>query len=137
MTAVPAKPFFMHKVTVKIGDDTFEEALSTIRLVPTTPRATFKGLGGNVHKFIGTPAWVCNATFAQDLKSAASLHKTIGRAEPGTPLDLELTAQDGGDTVKVTILTEPTDIGGDIDTVPTASVPLEVDGQPEFIAPTP
>lgn len=135
MSNIPAAPYFMNRCTVKLGADTFEEAFSSIRLVPTTPKATFKGLGGNAHKFAGTPEWVCNATFAQDMTSAVSLHKLLHTSAPGTELQLELVPVDGGDIVTCTIVTEPSDIGGDVDTVPTSSVALGVNGQPERTAP--
>lgn len=137
MADVPAAPFLMSDVSVKIGADTYEEALSICRFVPTTPKAMFKGLGGNVHKFVGTPSWVANWTFAQDTKSAQSLHKLLNATAPGTPLAVELVAQDGGDVIAATILAEPTDIGGELDTVPTAAVALDVDGQVTRTTPEP
>lgn len=130
----PVKPFYMYDVTVKIGDDTYEEALSSIKFTPTTPKATFKGLGKNVHTFVGTPTWVSAWAFAQDLESAVSLHRLLHTSAPGTPLEVELIATEAGEKVTATILTEPGEIGGDLETVPTAAVTLAVDGQVERVA---
>jgi hypothetical protein len=120
----------MYDVNVQIGADTYQEALTSVLLTPTTPKATFKGLGKNVHTFVGTPTWVAGLTFAQDFTSAVSLHKTLHTADPGTELELKLTPVAGGETVTVTILTEPGAMGGDLETVPTAAVSLGVKGQP-------
>lgn len=130
MSAIEAQPILLNNVTVKLGADTYEEALTTCQLVPTTPKVVFAGLGGNTKTLLGVPSWIANLTFAQDLTSGASLHKLLHTSPPGTPLAMELIAVADGDKVTATIVTEPGAIGGDVNTVPSASVALGVNGQP-------
>ncbi len=131
---IPAAPYFMYDVTVKLGADTYEEALTSVKFTPTTPKVTFKGLAKNSKTFVGTPTWVSALTFAQDLASAASLHKLLHSTAPGTPIVLELIATETGEKVRATILVEPGELGGDVETVPTSAVTLAVDGPVERIA---
>ncbi|WP_341935515.1 hypothetical protein MRBLWO14_001167 [Microbacterium sp. LWO14-1.2] len=131
MANIAAAPFVLKNVTCGIGTDTYEAALRTIRFDPTTPVIKWRGLTPTSRfRFFGDPEWTATITFAQDIASAASLSKRLHSATPGESVVMTFDPIAGGATVTATILLVPASIGGDIDTVPEASVTFEVAGQP-------
>jgi len=136
MAAIDVQPYVMNTATVKIGSDTYEDALSSVVLTPTTPKSNFLAISGKNRRTAGTPEWTCAITFAQDVKSASSFHKYLHDTAPGTIVTMEFTPLTGGDKVTADIMIEPAAIGGDAGTTPTASVTLDVEGQPTRTAPS-
>ena len=121
----------MNRSTLKIGTDSYEKAVSSAKLVPATPVAKFKGIGGNTVKAAGVPDWTLVLTYAQDWTTVSSLSQYLV-TNLGQTKVVELTPETGGQKATVTVLIIPGDMGGDVDTTTVASVTLEVIGQPVF-----
>ena len=136
MTAVPAKPFLFNDATVSIDGDTYEEALKTVRFDPTTPIVKWKGLTPTSrHHFVGAPEWDVTLAFAQDVASASSLTRKL-HASAGQTVEMVFTPKSGGVGITADVTLVPGALGGDLDTVPEASVTMP-SGQPSIGAVAP
>lgn len=135
MAQVAIKPIILNDITLLIGADNYEAAVSRVVLTPTVPQAKWKGMTpAAIFNLAGTPEWVCEVTWAQDHETANSLSQySIANAgqvkavefKPKKPVS-PATAP----TFKCDVLILPGAIGGDLDTVPTASASWPVNGQP-------
>lgn len=124
MTAVPAKPFLLNDATVSIDGDTYEEACKTVRFDPTTPVVKWKGLTpASRHQFVGTPEWDVTVAFAQDVQSASSLTRRLHTAA-GETVEMIFAPKGGGVAITANVTLVPGALGGDLDTVPEASVTM-------------
>lgn len=133
MVSIAPAVINMNRSLLKVGADNYEKSVSKATLRPATPIAKFKGIGGNTEKAAGTPDWMLDLDYAQDWTTADSLSQYLVD-ELGTTKVIELTPESGGKKATVTVLIVPGDMGGVVDTTTTASVSLEVIGQPVFAA---
>ena len=132
MAVIAPAVVVMTNATLKIGTtNNYETSVSTAALVPTTPTNTFKGIGGNVIPLAGIPAWKLNLTYVQDGKTVNSLHQYL-LTNAGTTQTFVLipAVGTGNSSYTFSAVIVPGQIGGDVDALLTASVSLDVVGQP-------
>lgn len=134
MTAITLQPHAMQKALLSFGTDNYEAVVSSADLVPTTPSLQFKGIGqGSAVTVTGTPTWVLNLVFAQDVKTAKSLTNFLN-ANVGIPKDATLTPDAGGPSWKVNVIPLAVNIGGAVDALATSTTAMPVNGQPQITA---
>lgn len=135
MALVPVQPYIFKDAVLTIDGNDYAPGASTIALVPTTQQTTQKWQGLTPDSsFSDTvtepPSWVLNITMAQDTDDA-SLH-TYLNTHVGDVESIVIQPKRGSGqktyTVEATIV--PVQIGGDVNTIQTASVSLPVTGQP-------
>ena len=120
----------MVNALLKFGDaDSYELSASRAELIPTTPKARFKGIGGSSIPKAGTTTWVLATDFAQDWETTSSLSSYM-HTNAGTSVAFLIEPEAGGDGWSGAVLIEPSNIGGVVDSVAVASLSLEVIGQP-------
>lgn len=133
MTTIVPKPLFLQNATVQIGTDSFEQAVSSVALTPSTSTVTFKGLTpAAVFNFATPSTWVAALTFAQDWSTAGSLANYLHTHEGEKVTLTFVPAVDDEDspTITATVFVVPGSIGGETGTVNTSQVSLPVDGKP-------
>lgn len=142
MPQIAVKPIRLSNVKLNIksgatdvGD--FEMHVSSVQLNPTTPTASWRGLGGNAHKFAGTPEWDMAVDYAQDWSATTSLSRYL-LDNAGKSVTITLTP--GGGTIsttnpgfRVSATLVPGPIGGGVDAVAVGTVTLPIDGQPAVV----
>lgn len=119
----------MNSALLKIGADNYEKSVSGAKLTPVTPIGKWKGIDGSTTKTAGVPDWTLTLNFAQDWVTATSLALYLS-TNAGTTKPIELTPQATGKKFAVTVLCVVTEVGGEVDATSTASITLEVLGQP-------
>lgn len=132
MTVIAVNPFQMRDCTLKLGDDQYEAHVSSAKFTPNTPTAKWKGLTPtSVFTFQGTSDWVCELTYAQDIKTADALALFLHEHE-GESIPCEFIPKNGTGEGKVTatIIIAPGAIGGKVDDVAESTVTLGVSGKP-------
>jgi hypothetical protein len=123
-------PLYMSESKITIGGTAFEAEISSVKLTPTTPSATFKGLKrGSSFTKSGLASWVAGLNFGQDHEAATSLSNYLFDHE-GEELPYTIEPIDGGTGFAGTLIAQAGEIGGDVDAFGTASVTLPVQGKP-------
>ncbi|HEU5223928.1 MAG TPA: hypothetical protein VFU07_09670 [Candidatus Lumbricidophila sp.] len=131
MTVIAPVIISMSESTFKVGLDNYEQSVSSAKFVPTTPIASFTGIGGTTTSAAGAPTWVLTLTFAQDWLTANSLSNYL-MDNKGTTKVVQLAPVGGGTAFDATVLIVASDIGGDANSLATASVTLTVIGAPSL-----
>ncbi|MFJ3392023.1 hypothetical protein [Leifsonia aquatica] len=135
MAEIDLSPILLNDIDLTIGANGYAGSVSSAALVPTTNIVTFKGMKpGKTYNFPTDPTWVCNLNFAQDWATANSLSTYLLEHAGEVVEDCILAPKSGGQAFKVTLVLVPGQIGGDGDTVATATVSLGVQGAPEKVA---
>lgn len=134
MAAIAVQPIILNDVVLSIGSDSYEAHVSTVRFDPTSNVVRWKGMTPtSVHAFPTTSEWSCTLTYAQDWQTTNSLSAYL-LANEGKSIVVTFKpkkpASGTSPTVTATILIAPGSIGGDLDTVATATVTLGVSGKP-------
>lgn len=134
MAVINVAPVTWSKYGLKIGADNYEKHVDTVTLTPTTPVSTFKGAGdGQVDKSAGKSDWKLELNYAQDWATTNSLSiyllNNVGQTKA-----VEFSPLGSGPKFAATVLIVPGAVGGKIDDSATASVTLEIVGQPVFTA---
>lgn len=137
MAEVAVRPFIMRNAIVTLGTDDFAAAVSTASITNSSGTTDFKGLKPPaVFTFPQATTFALELTYAQDWSSAESLSKwlwdhqgetvpfTLNPDDTATDLTLGSTAWTG------TVAVAPGSVGGDVDSVATASVTLGIVGRP-------
>ena len=133
MTVITPAPFVMKDSTISIESDSYEAALTSVTLTPSSSIQTIKGLTPTAVFSEGTTAtWTCDLTFMQDWASAASLGKYLFDHE-GETVAAVIEPIAGGVGFGVDLIITPGAIGGAVDSYATATVSLGVQGKPELI----
>lgn len=133
MTTIAPAPLFLANATVQIGTDSYEQALSSVELTPTTSTVQFKGLTPTAIFNFATPStWVAALTFAQDWATAGSLANYLfaNEGESVTMTFVPAVDDDDSPTITATVTIVPGSIGGAGGAVSTSTVSLPVDGKP-------
>jgi len=133
MTVIAPVINSMGAATLKIGTDNYEAAVSKAVLTPSTTVSKFKGINGATTRSATPPEWTLSMDFPQDFATVKSLSNYL-LTNSGTTVSADLTPVAGGPGYRVSVLLVPGDIGGTVDNTATASVTLEVSGQPVLIA---
>lgn len=134
MPVINVAPVTWAKYGLKIGTDNYEKHVDSVTLTPTTPVSTFKGAGdGQVDKSAGKADWKLDLNYAQDWSTTNSLSiyllNNIGQTKA-----VEFFPLGAGPKFAANVLIVPGAVGGKIDDSGTASVTLEIVGQPVFTA---
>jgi hypothetical protein len=124
----------MKNISVQIGSDNYEAAISTLKFTPATTIQTWKGgTPAAVYTDVTTPTWTCAMTLAQDYAAATSLAnyllENVGESVtcifkpsvPGTGTQAIVTA---------TLILAAPEIGGDIDAWMSTAITHAVSGAP-------
>jgi hypothetical protein len=128
--------YYNTKGTLTIDSEAYVSGVSSCALVPNTPTATHVDIGGGIQNFAGEPDWVLQLTFSQDWTTPESLSiKSIEWA--GTEKTVTYTPDDGGASVTADVIFQASQMGGGARAVPTATLNLGVNGQPDFTFPEP
>ena len=122
----------MSNATFKVGANNYEAAVSKVVLTPTVTVSKFKGVNGATTRTASLPEWVLSMDFPQDFATATSLSNFL-LTGTGTVVVADLTPVAGGPGYRASVLLVPGEIGGTVDNTSTASVTLEVIGQPTLI----
>lgn len=135
MPEVAIQPILLSDIDLTIGANGYAGSVSSAALVPNANIVTWKGMKkGSNYSFPTDPTWQLNLNFAQDWEAATSLSNYLlanaGKIVP----DCILAPKSGGQAFKVTLILVPGQIGGDGDTVATATVSLGVQGAPVKVA---
>lgn len=138
MATIAVAPIILNDCTVVIGTDNYEASLSQVQFDPASNVVRWKGMTPTSKFAFNTSAeWSCTVTFAQDIVTANSLSLYLlaneGKAvtakfKPKKP------ATGTAPTITATILITPGSFGGQVDTVPVATVTFGVTGAPSIAA---
>lgn len=137
MPVVEVRPFIMRNAVVSFDADDFAKAVSTATLTPSSGTTDFKGLKPTaVFTFPQATTWVLELTYSQDWSASTSLSRFLFD-HAGETLDFELNPDDQGTGATVgstvwsgTVAIAPGAVGGDVDSVATATVSLGIVGAP-------
>lgn len=147
MAQIAVQPLMMRncKVNIKttaatpvdVGD--FEKALSQMVLTPSSGNVTFKGLNPDaIFNFPTGTTWTCGMTYAQDWSASVSLSRYLFDND-GVVVTLTFLPDNGkavsttNPAFRVTVTLQAGAIGGNIDSVATATVTLQVQGKPAIV----
>jgi hypothetical protein len=138
MAEIEVRPFIMRNAIIVFGAaDDFAKAVSTAAIAPAGGTAEFKGLKPSaVFTFPQASTYVLELTYAQDWSASTSLSRYLwehkGETVPFILNPDDTTGQTGvGSTSWAgTVAIVPGQVGGDVDSVATASVSLGIVGEP-------
>lgn len=135
MPQITPKTRVFKNYLVKIGADTYEKAVNTVKCTPTTAVQTFKGgTPDAIYKDSGTPDWTVQLDYAQDWETAGSLSIYLLN-NVGKKVLMEFSPLGSGPKFSGLVLIIPGDtIGGAIEAMGVASVTLPVEGPLTFTA---
>jgi hypothetical protein len=133
MAVIAVAPIVLKDVVFTVGTDDYQAHVSSVKFTPAMNAVAWKGLTPtSVFSDAGSPVWSCVISFAQDWTTANSLSAYL-LANAGTQKVVVFKPQ-GATTGKpvftATLVIVPGDIGGDVDTVPVATVTMGVVGAP-------
>ena len=134
MTIIAALPFVLKDVDLKVGADNYEAHVSGVSFTPSSSSVTWQGLTPTASfTDAGTATWTATLNYAQDWETPNSLASYL-LANAGTAKVVVFKpskAIGAGHpifTATLNIVAGP--IGGDVNTVQTASVTCGVVGVP-------
>lgn len=134
MAEIAVAPFIMRDCLFQVAADNYEGHVSQVEFVPSPVLASWKGLkAGAVHQFAGLATWVANLALAQDWETEDSLARYLHENE-GDEVTVTFEPVKGGTSVTATLILVPGSIGGQVDSVATASVSCPVNGKPAVAA---
>ena len=124
MATPVVKPFIMRDCLLQVEEDNYEAHVSQVEFSPSSQVVRWKGLTPtSVHAFGTTAEWSCTLAYAQDWSTADSLSEYLHEHE-GESVDVIFTPVNGGRTISATLIVTPGSIGGQVDSVATATVTL-------------
>lgn len=133
MPKIAAVPFVLKDAVFSVGTDDYEAHVSSVQFVPTVQTVTWQSLTP-AGSFTDTtsPSWVCTIAYAQDWKTLNSLAQYL---LTNAGLKKTVTFKPQGSTTGSPVFTAdvmiaPGPIGGDVNTVQSATVTLGVVGTP-------
>lgn len=133
MAVIEVQPFIIHNAVIQFDEDDFAKAVSTATLTPSGSVVTFEGQKPDaVYTFPTTVTWTLELTYAQDWSAEDSLSRFLFLNQ-GAVLPATLNPNDaaaGSTSWAINVAIVPGSVGGDVNTVATATVQLGVSGQP-------
>lgn len=130
MPTIAVNPFMLRDCLFQVAADNYEAHVSQVEFVPSTTKATYKGLTpAAVFTFSGGATWLCNLGYAQDWATANSLARYLHEHE-GETVEVTFEPLKGGTAITASIIIEPGSIGGTVDNVASSTVSLGVNGKP-------
>lgn len=133
MAAIAVAPFVLKDVIFQVGTDSYEAHVSSVKFTPSTETVKWQGLTPSA-AFTDTtvPTWECEIAYAQDWVTANSLAQYL-MTNSGTSKVVVFKPQGtttGKPIFTATLNITPGQIGGDVNTVQTATVTMGVVGAP-------
>jgi hypothetical protein len=133
MATIAVAPIVLKDVVFTVGTDDYQSNVSSVKFTPQMSPVAWKGLTPTaVFSDAGSPVWTCTVSLAQDWTTANSLSSYL-LANAGTQKVVVFKPQGtttGKPIFTATLVIVPGDIGGDVDTVPVATVTMGVVGAP-------
>lgn len=130
MVQIAVKPIVLRDCTLGIAADNYEKHVSGVSIDPSSSTVTWNGLTPDAaFTFPTATTWGVKLDYAQDWETADSLSMYLYEHE-GEQVDMTFTPKAGGLGWKVTVFIAPGSIGGQVNTVATASVTLGAVGRP-------
>lgn len=133
-TTVVANPMTLKDVSLLIGPTAtnyeFRTSVESVQFVPSASAVSWTGLGLNAFTDMTTATWTCVLTYIQDWETTNSLSAYL-YANEGQTLDIVFKPKNAGAkswTGKVIVT--PGAVGGDVNSVATASVTLGMPAKP-------
>lgn len=135
MAAIGVTPRVMKNISVQIGADNFEAAISQLVFKPSSSIQTWKGgTPANVYSDVTNPTWTADMTLAQDWSLAGSLANyllaNVGKTVACTFKPSVPTSGLTGVVTANLILAAP-EIGGSIDSWLATTITHAVSGAPQ------
>lgn len=130
MSQIVVKPIVLRDVLLKIEADDYEKHVSGVTMTPTTGSVSWTGLApDDTFTFPTATTWAVQLDYAQDWETANSLSRYLFDHE-GETVTLLFEPVKGGLGWQVEAVIVPGSIGGQVNTVATASVTLGALGKP-------
>ncbi len=134
MTAIAPVIYDMGNASLKIGANTYELSVSSAKLTPSVNIIKFKGISPlGIYRQAGTPEWTLELQYAQDFATATSLSNYL-LTNAGQTVVADLYPVVGGPGYRCSVVVVPGELGGQVGNAQTATVTLEVVGQPTLIS---
>jgi hypothetical protein len=127
-------PLYMNEADFSIATDDYAAAISSVMLMPSHATVRFDGLKATASTVDVRTTWQVQFSYAQDWTTTGSLALYL-QSNTGTQKTIVFKPKSGaGQSWTVTALIMAGQVGGQVGTHATASVTLEVIGQPTFSA---
>lgn len=133
MALAPHAPLIIEDVSLTLDELDYATALDSVILIPTTTKAKWTPVNGKKSTKVARPSWALTLNIGQNFDRAGLSHKLI--TDHGKEVAFTLKPNGEGDTASITgtVVLEAHQLGGAAETIATASVTLDVSGQPEFV----
>lgn len=137
MVNIDPNPFVMRNGLITIGADSYQKAVSSAQLVPSSSTVTFQGLEPTAtYTFPAGTTFTFDLEYGQDWSTEDSLSRMLwDAAVTGEPLTVSYTpnnpASGGKTTWEFEVFATAGAVGGAVNAVATATVSLGVVGWPE------
>lgn len=134
MPAIAAAPFVLKDAVFQVGTDSYEAHVSSVKFVPAQGTVSFQPITpAGTFTDTTSPTWTCTITYAQDWTTLNSLAQYL-MTNAGTKKTVVFKPQGatgaGKPIFTVDLMIAPGDIGGDVNTVQTATVTMGCVGAP-------
>lgn len=134
MVNIAVAPIILNDTSLVIGADNYEAHVSTVKFEPASSIVKWKGLTPlATYNFSTMADWTGVLSFAQDwvTANALSAYLLANEGKAVTAVFKPKKPPTGtAPTWTATIICTPGTIGGDVDTVPVATVTVAVQGRP-------
>lgn len=126
-------PLVIEDVLLTLDGNDYATALDSITLTPTTTKVEWKPVNGRKTTKVPRPKWALGLNVGQSFNKAGLTAQLIQNHGKRVPFKLQPEGADAAASVITGFVTlEAGAIGGGAETVATASLTLDVDGQPDF-----
>lgn len=133
MATIAVAPFVLKDALFKVGTDNYEAHVSSVTFTPQMSPVTWQGLTpASAFSDASNPVWQCTISFAQDWTTTNSLAQYLltNAGQQKTVVFNPQGATTGKPVFTATLIIAPGQIGGDVNTVQTATVTMGVVGAP-------
>ena len=134
MAQIEVQPIVLRNCLATIGTDSYEKHVSGVTFTPSSSTVNFNGLNPEaVFTFPTATTWTLTLAYAQDWETPDSLSAYLLEHE-GEKVTMTFEPEAGGAGFTAEVFIAPGAIGGDVNSVATASVTLGVSGKPTLVA---
>lgn len=133
MALAPHNPLIIEDVSLTLDTKDYATALDSVVLIPTTTKAPWKPVNGKKSTRVSRPSWQLTLNVGQDFDKAGLSHKLITDHGAEVAFVLKPNGESSTASITGTVVLEAHQIGGTAETIATASVTLDVSGQPTFV----
>lgn len=133
MALAPHAPLIIEDVSLTLDTTDYATALDSVILIPTTTKASWKPVNGMKSTKVARPSWALTLNIGQNFDKAGLSHKLIVDHGKEVAFTLKPNGESDAAAITGTVVLEAHQLGGAAETIATASVTLDVSGQPEFV----